>query len=129
MASYVQQWANKQYCDISEKMRNPKHPVYCCIECGFVAHVSCTLNEVLPSVIEEYEKEAKLRENLKHDLGLQRINMRIQDDRDEEERLVAELEKITARLDILKVNRAEYVASLLPELNCADCSTTMQPSA
>ncbi|OWM69518.1 uncharacterized protein LOC116198590 [Punica granatum] len=125
--SYLQHWHDDQYCDACENPRNPKLPVYYCAECDFAAHISCTVKEVLPSILEEYEKDAKVREDLTKDARLQRIDRRISDARYEEKRLAAELEKIAARLEVLRENRAEYISSTSPEL--AESSTSAPPSA
>lgn len=79
--------------------------------------------------MEEYEKESKFNEDLSKDAGLQRIDGRISGARYEEKRLAAELEKITARLEMLRATRAEYITSTSSELDSAGTSTSSVLSA
>lgn len=44
--SYVEDDSGEYYCDSCEKYRNENHPVYLCIPCDYVAHVSCAIFEV-----------------------------------------------------------------------------------
>lgn len=39
--------SDEYYCDVCEKERNPKHPVYWCAKCKFIVHVECILHEVI----------------------------------------------------------------------------------
>ncbi|XP_056167880.1 uncharacterized protein LOC130138280 [Syzygium oleosum] len=82
--TFLEDDSGEYYCNASETERNPKHPVYRCMQCDYIAHVSCTISEVLPLILAEYEMDAKLRENLANDAGLQRIDMKIRGLRDEE---------------------------------------------
>lgn len=45
-ASYVEDDWGEYYCEICETERNPKHPVYLCLECEYIGHVSCAIYEV-----------------------------------------------------------------------------------
>ncbi|XP_017978428.1 PREDICTED: uncharacterized protein LOC18595130 [Theobroma cacao] len=47
MDSYIEDDSKKYYCDICEEERKPKHWVYCCEKCKFVAHIKCALNKVV----------------------------------------------------------------------------------
>ncbi|WRX26214.1 DC1 - like 10 [Theobroma cacao] len=38
--------SEEYYCDICEEERKPKHSVYCCKKCKFIAHIECALNKV-----------------------------------------------------------------------------------
>lgn len=75
--------------------------------------------QILPSIIREYEEEAKIKEDLSKDAELQRKDWRISNARNEEQRLAVELEKTTARLEMLRVTRAEHIASTSTELHSA----------
>ncbi|CAL5407129.1 unnamed protein product [Camellia sinensis] len=51
---------NEYYCNVCEKERNPKHSVYYCAKCDFVAHIECgfpDLKVVSPLEEESYEEE------------------------------------------------------------------------
>ncbi|OMO96101.1 Zinc finger, PHD-type, partial [Corchorus olitorius] len=36
--------SGEYYCDACEEERDPKHPIYYCEECKFIAHIECLLN-------------------------------------------------------------------------------------
>lgn len=82
----------------------------------------------MPSILEEYEKGAKFRDNLTNNVRLENINGKIRAARDEEKRLALQLEKITARLEMLKATRVNYISSVnvKPEVSSAECSTSSQ---
>ncbi|KAK8623792.1 hypothetical protein V6N13_065155 [Hibiscus sabdariffa] len=42
---FVEDYSYQYCCDICEQERKPRHPVYCCKECKFVAHIGCALNK------------------------------------------------------------------------------------
>ncbi|KAK9275870.1 hypothetical protein L1049_023143 [Liquidambar formosana] len=50
---------DKAYCDSCGKERDPKHAVYNCAECHFVAHIGCVISEVLPSLIAGQESNVR----------------------------------------------------------------------
>ncbi|KAK6285020.1 hypothetical protein POUND7_003972 [Theobroma cacao] len=45
--SFIEDDSKEYYFDICEEERKPKHYVYCCKECEFVAHIECALNKVV----------------------------------------------------------------------------------
>ncbi|XP_017978420.1 PREDICTED: uncharacterized protein LOC108662474 isoform X2 [Theobroma cacao] len=47
MDSFIEDVSEEYYCDICEEKRKPKHSVYCCKKCKFVAHIECVLNKVI----------------------------------------------------------------------------------
>ncbi|KAK9275858.1 hypothetical protein L1049_023131 [Liquidambar formosana] len=50
---------DKSYCDSCGKERDPKHAVYYCADCHFVAHIGCVISEVLPSLIAGQESSVR----------------------------------------------------------------------
>ncbi|KAK8585739.1 hypothetical protein V6N13_050711 [Hibiscus sabdariffa] len=42
---FVEDFSYQYCCDICEQERKPRHPVYCCKECKFVAHIGCAINK------------------------------------------------------------------------------------
>ncbi|EOY25647.1 Cysteine/Histidine-rich C1 domain family protein [Theobroma cacao] len=44
--SFIEDDSKECYCDICEEERKPKHRVYCCKKCKFVAHIECALKKV-----------------------------------------------------------------------------------
>lgn len=49
--------SGEYYCEACERRRNPDRPVYYCEECEYIAHVSCGVAEMLPSLVMEYENK------------------------------------------------------------------------
>ncbi|XVE62711.1 hypothetical protein DITRI_Ditri06bG0141600 [Diplodiscus trichospermus] len=45
----VEEDSGEYYCDICEEKRNPKHHIYYCKKCKYVAHMECVLKEVSDS--------------------------------------------------------------------------------
>lgn len=45
---YGEEGLEEYYCDACEKERYLNHPVYACRECGFAAHISCAIFDVIP---------------------------------------------------------------------------------
>ncbi|XP_022719699.1 uncharacterized protein LOC111277537 [Durio zibethinus] len=50
--SFIEDGSNEYYCDICEKERKPKHHVYCCQKCKFVAHIGCALHKSIDTKFE-----------------------------------------------------------------------------
>ncbi|XP_022719700.1 uncharacterized protein LOC111277538 [Durio zibethinus] len=50
--SFIEDGSNEYYCDICEKERKPKHHVYCCKKCKFVAHIGCVLHKSIDTEFE-----------------------------------------------------------------------------
>ncbi|XVF09600.1 hypothetical protein REPUB_Repub07fG0107800 [Reevesia pubescens] len=56
--------SGEYYCDICEEERNPKHPIYYCKQCKYVAHIQCAVNMVdgkalIPKLMEQEEEADK----------------------------------------------------------------------
>ncbi|XVF42354.1 hypothetical protein PTKIN_Ptkin01aG0355100 [Pterospermum kingtungense] len=67
------------YCDMCETARNPKHDVYYCEECKYIAHIDCVISEVEPpEKIVEYLVPRPRKEG-------PQIRKQIDEDSDEEE--------------------------------------------
>ncbi|XP_022747880.1 uncharacterized protein LOC111297392 [Durio zibethinus] len=43
--------SGEYYCDVCEEERNPKHHIYYCKKCTYIAHVECVLKEVSDSQV------------------------------------------------------------------------------
>ncbi|KAK9275836.1 hypothetical protein L1049_023108 [Liquidambar formosana] len=54
--------SGKFCCDACGKRRNPKRPVFYCAKCPFVAHISCVISEVLPSLTVRQERIPRIEE-------------------------------------------------------------------
>ncbi|XWS75453.1 hypothetical protein CRYUN_Cryun01aG0089200 [Craigia yunnanensis] len=59
--------SGEYYCDICEEERNPKHHIYYCNKCKYIAHVECVLKEVSPHLVIydlpveiDYERHSRL---------------------------------------------------------------------
>ncbi|XP_022743779.1 uncharacterized protein LOC111294624 [Durio zibethinus] len=68
--------SGEYFCDICEEERKPKHPIYCCKNCTYIAHIQCALNKVdskvlKPELIQQEEAEKGNEESQKHDLERQ----------------------------------------------------------
>ncbi|XP_017978179.1 PREDICTED: uncharacterized protein LOC18595136 isoform X3 [Theobroma cacao] len=50
--SFIEDDSKEYYCDICEEERKPKHHVYCCKKCKFVAHIECALNKVVDTKLD-----------------------------------------------------------------------------
>lgn len=95
------------YCDVCEKPRYLPNPTYYCAECHFVAHVSCMIYEddlpalgEEPCLVVELEREIEIEdgeESDREDSTLAKLNK--------------EIEAITAKLEILKQERARHISS------------------
>ncbi|XVE89958.1 hypothetical protein DITRI_Ditri20bG0038100 [Diplodiscus trichospermus] len=56
--------SGEYYCDVCEKERNPKHPVYYCEKCNYIAHIECILHEdiISPSALPSTSMDSKTKE-------------------------------------------------------------------
>ncbi|XP_021298090.1 uncharacterized protein LOC110427046 isoform X2 [Herrania umbratica] len=53
MDSYIEDVSEEYYCDICEKERKPKHRVYSCKKCKFVAHIECALKKFVDMKLDQ----------------------------------------------------------------------------
>ncbi|XP_021298093.1 uncharacterized protein LOC110427047 isoform X2 [Herrania umbratica] len=60
MDSFIEDVSEEYYCDTCEEGRKPKHSVYCCKKCKFIAHIECALNKVQ---IEHFDHQHPLSYN------------------------------------------------------------------
>ncbi|XVF06432.1 hypothetical protein REPUB_Repub06bG0047600 [Reevesia pubescens] len=59
--------SGQYYCDICETERNPKHHIYYCKKCTYIAHVECVLKEMqeIQFLLKDLEEEEKEKEKEK----------------------------------------------------------------
>ncbi|XP_048135689.1 uncharacterized protein LOC125315280 [Rhodamnia argentea] len=112
--SVVEDDSGEYYCEACERRRNPNHPIYYCEECEYIAHVSCSVAEMLPSLVMEYENKiaaptASLDNLLKE--AEERLSL-----------LRSRKEEIQSRLEVLRIKgravrdkRAPYVEPTLSD--------------
>ncbi|XVF06430.1 hypothetical protein REPUB_Repub06bG0047400 [Reevesia pubescens] len=60
--SFIEDDSGEYCCDICEEERDPKHPVYCCKDCKYIAHIHCALDKVdskalVPKTMRQEETE------------------------------------------------------------------------
>ncbi|XWS64767.1 hypothetical protein CRYUN_Cryun05aG0031800 [Craigia yunnanensis] len=77
--SFMEDDSGDYYCDICEKERNQKHPVYFCKKCKYAAHIQCALNKVdskalMPKSMDQEETEEDNAESDQSQLEIEHFN-------------------------------------------------------
>ncbi|PKI69619.1 hypothetical protein CRG98_009974 [Punica granatum] len=89
------------YCDACEEKRDPKFPVYYCMECNFACHVFCAISKELPSLIEAYENDC-LQRGASLDAFLRYYEDKLPRMRSEKEKIETNLKEIRLEIEALR---------------------------